>query len=80
MKVGTAKVFMSGTSQAVRLPKDFRFEVDEVRIRKEGDVVILEPILAEAWPKGFFEKIQIGDPGFDRPAQGEIPPIKGLDE
>ena len=40
----TAKVFMTGRSQAVRLPKEFRFKCDEVRIRKEGDAVILEPL------------------------------------
>ena len=39
-----AKVFWSGRSQAVRLPKDFRFDVDEVRIRKHGNAVILEPV------------------------------------
>ena len=44
----TAKVFMTGRSQAVRLPKEFRFESDEVRIRKEGNAVILEP-LPEDW-------------------------------
>lgn len=31
--MGTAKLFWSGRSQAVRLPKDFRFSGDEVRIR-----------------------------------------------
>ena len=44
----TAKVFWSGRSQAVRLPKAFRFEGSEVRIRREGDRVILEPI-AHGW-------------------------------
>jgi len=39
-----AKVFWSGRSQAVRLPKDFRFQTDEVRIRRHGNSVILEPI------------------------------------
>ena len=39
---------MTGRSQAVRLPKEFRFESDEVRIRKEGSAVILEP-LPEDW-------------------------------
>lgn len=38
-----AKVFQSGNSQAVRLPKDFRFEVDEVEVSREGDAVILRP-------------------------------------
>lgn len=40
----TAKVFWSGRSQAVRLPKDFRFDTAEVRIRRHGNAVILEPI------------------------------------
>ena len=40
----TAKLFMHGRSQAVRLPKEFRFEGKEVRVRREGDKVILEPL------------------------------------
>jgi antitoxin VapB len=36
-----ARVFQSGNSQAVRLPKDFRFEVDEVEILRQGDDVVL---------------------------------------
>ncbi|QPC91193.1 antitoxin [Mesorhizobium sp. INR15] len=43
-----AKVFWSGRSQAVRLPKEFRFETDEVSIRRHGKTVILEP-LAQDW-------------------------------
>jgi len=39
-----AKVFWSGRSQAVRLPKEYRFEATEVRIRRRGAAVILEPI------------------------------------
>lgn len=38
-----AKVFMTNRSQAVRLPKEFRFDTDEVYIRKEGEDVILTP-------------------------------------
>ncbi|TWB82428.1 antitoxin VapB [Nitrospirillum amazonense] len=44
----TAKLFWSGRSQAVRLPKDFRFQGEEVRIRRHGNAVILEPI-ANNW-------------------------------
>jgi len=44
----TAKLFWSGRSQAVRLPKDFRFRGKEVRIRRHGSAVILEP-MAEDW-------------------------------
>jgi antitoxin VapB len=43
-----AKIFWSGRSQAVRLPKDFRFQGEEVRIRRHGSAVILEP-LSENW-------------------------------
>ena len=39
-----AKLFWTGRSQAVRLPKEFRFEGEEVRIRRRGASVILEPI------------------------------------
>ena len=38
-----AKVFYSGNSQAVRLPKDFRFDVDEVEVTREGEALILRP-------------------------------------
>ena len=40
----TAKLFMHGRSQAVRLPKAFRFEGKEVRVSRIGDKVILEPM------------------------------------
>ena len=40
----TAKLFRHGRSQAVRLPKEYRFEGTEVRISKLGDKVILEPM------------------------------------
>ncbi|MHB8482279.1 MAG: type II toxin-antitoxin system antitoxin VapB [Nitrospiria bacterium] len=39
----TAKLFQNGQSQAVRLPKEFRFKGDEVIIKKVGDAVILLP-------------------------------------
>jgi len=38
-----AKIFQSGNSQAVRIPKEFRFEVTEVEIFKRGDEVVLKP-------------------------------------
>ncbi|HEX3992190.1 MAG TPA: type II toxin-antitoxin system VapB family antitoxin, partial [Acetobacteraceae bacterium] len=50
MLMATAKVFWSGRSQAVRLPKEFRVEGDEVRIRREGRSIILEPLQNDwAW-------------------------------
>ena len=46
-----AKLFTHGGSQAVRLPKAFRFEGSEVVIRKEGNRVVLEPVPVErVWP------------------------------
>ena len=44
---GTAKLFWSGRSQAVRLPKEFRMTGDEVCIIKHGVAVTLEPIAAD---------------------------------
>lgn len=39
----TAKIFKNGQSQAVRLPKEFRFEDDHVFVKKSGNVIILIP-------------------------------------
>ena len=58
VSVEKAKVFWSGRSQAVRLPKDFRFQADEVRIRRHGSAVILEPIADDwAWLDAISEKL-----------------------
>ncbi len=46
-----AKVFMSGRSQAVRLPKAYRFDCDEVEIAREGEAVVLRPRMAAPWSK-----------------------------
>ncbi len=40
----TAKVFENGRSQAVRLPKEYRFSSDEVLINKIGEIVLLMPV------------------------------------
>lgn len=42
-----AKLFTHGGSQAVRLPKAFRFEGAEVSVRRVGEAVILEPVAAD---------------------------------
>jgi antitoxin VapB len=39
----TAKIFPNGRSQAVRLPKEFRFDCDEVYVRRLGSAVVLLP-------------------------------------
>jgi antitoxin VapB len=48
------KIFRTGRSQAVRLPKEVRFAEDqaEVRVRREGNRVILEPL--DEWPEAFL--------------------------
>lgn len=58
----TAKLFINGRSQAVRLPKDFRFEGDEVFIKRVGDAVVLLP-RKEGW--GTLEQaLATFEPGF----------------
>lgn len=67
----TAQLFMNGRSQAVRLPKMFRFEGKEVHIKKVGNSVVLTPVLADRW-NAFEEALMAFDfePGFvlKRPA------------
>ncbi len=48
VSVDIAKVFTTGRSQAVRLPKAFRFATKEVTIERHGDALILRPKLDDA--------------------------------
>ena len=50
----TAKIFQHGGSQAVRLPKAFRFDGKEVGIEKRGDEVVLKPVAAPKF-RSFIE-------------------------
>jgi antitoxin VapB len=60
MKRQTAKTFLNGSSQAVRLPKEYRFSSDEIFISREGDNVILsEKIMS--WDDFFNEKSVFDD-------------------
>lgn len=54
--MSVAKIFWSGNSQAVRLPREFRFppETQEVEIRREGDQIILEQVRPDEWPADFW--------------------------
>jgi antitoxin VapB len=80
-----AKIFKHGGSQAVRLPKEFRFEVAEVDVRKEGDAVILEPPKRRKRTpeemKALWERIDAirGDEQLERPKQPPFPPDPKLD-
>ena len=62
-----AKVFWSGPSQAVRLPKAFRFTTDEVTIRKVGDALILEPVHRRTWPVGYAASFGAMPEDFEQP-------------
>jgi len=61
-----AKVFQNGRSQAVRIPKEFRFKGKEVKISKKGDRVILEPLERSKWPESFWDAFPV-DPDFKTP-------------
>ncbi len=69
MEKHRAKVFWSGRSQAVRLPKAFRFTADEVLVRREGQSVILEPV--DTWPDGYVASFAGAPDDFERPPQGK---------
>ena len=56
--VTRAKLFQNGRSQAVRFPKEFRFEGTEVSLRREGAAVILEPLTKRSWPRGYWSRLR----------------------
>lgn len=66
---GIAKIFMHGRSQAVRLPKAFRLDGTEVRVRREGRRLILEPVAADldAW----FERLDAHPEPFMEEGRGQ---------
>jgi antitoxin VapB len=77
-ETGTAKLFMHGRSQAVRLPKAFRMPGTEVRVRRIGNTVLLEPMVADAERiKAVFAELdRLGAADFlpeGRPAQPPMP-------
>ena len=58
----TAKVFENGRSQAVRLPKEYRFKDDEVMVNKVGDVVLL--VTKSAKWETFMRSLDMFSPDF----------------
>jgi antitoxin VapB len=79
--MGTAKLFWSGRSQAVRLPKEFRFRGKEVHIRRHGSAVILEPVendwrwldaIAGALDDDFVQAVNEQPEQQERPALDEL--------
>lgn len=54
-----ARLFRNGRSQAVRLPREFRFEGDRVRVRRVAGGVLLEAILS---PEAWFAQLDVHGP------------------
>jgi antitoxin VapB len=72
----TAKVFKSGNSQAVRIPKEFQLETDEVEIRRRGDALILRP-KSSSWAPLIESLVKFSDDFF---ADGRRqPPVQKRD-
>jgi antitoxin VapB len=72
LTMSTARVFRSGNSQAVRLPKEFRFDSDEVEIFRRGDEVVLRE-KARDMQRAYQLLTELPD-DFLRDGRNEIPP------
>jgi antitoxin VapB len=74
-----AKLFQNGRSQAVRLPAEFRFSGEQVRIRRVGGGVLLEPLGVDA--RTWFDELDrfLDEPFMaDGRRQPAAPPRDGL--
>lgn len=80
-ETGTAKLFKHGRSQAVRLPKAFRLPGSEVRVRRVGNGVLLEPMEfdVKAWLARLsaYRDIPFMEDGREQP---DMPPDEDLFE
>lgn len=63
------KVFKSGNSLAVRLPKGFELPCGTVSIHRDGRRIVIEEVTQTGWPEGFFDSVKISRKDFGR----EIP-------
>lgn len=77
----TAKLFWTGRSQAVRLPKEFRIVGDEVRIRRHGAAIVLEPMPTDwTWLEaiaGSFDA-DAADAALEQPDEQQRPGLNEL--
>jgi antitoxin VapB len=75
-----ARLFWNGRSQAVRLPKEFRFESDRVRVSRMGAGVLLEPVpvVVKESPEELFARMDAlcGDPIFPEGRKQSLAPIR----
>ena len=67
----TAKLFRNGQSQAVRLPKEYRFDGDQVYIRRVGNAVVLLPVDAP-W-QTLFDSLSLFTEDFAKPTATNVP-------
>lgn len=83
-KDDVAKVFWSGRSQAIRLPREYRLSCREVSIHREGNKLVLEPSIEptdkNGWPRSFWELFGSLPEDFDvgdrNPAHERKDPLK----
>lgn len=75
-----AKVFKNGRSQAVRIPKEFRFDVEEVLIARRGEELVLTPRKPRPWKtwKEYFANLDPISDDFVAPQDTPIKPTKGF--
>lgn len=76
-----AKVFMNGRSQAVRLPKEFRFDTDEVTVERQADgAVVLRPLKEshEQWAAR-LHAILAGMEDLDFIERDPMPPVDDIE-
>ena len=65
------KVFKSGNSMALRIPKELEPREGEMSIYRKGNYWIVGPLQTESWPQNFFEEVCVKDHDFTRPNQGD---------
>lgn len=73
-----AKIFLNGRSQAVRLPKEFRFKTDEVYISKQGNKIIIteyEP----SWDE-FFDSVSVFGDEFLKDREDSMPQERSFNQ
>ena len=70
--MAVARIFQSGNSQAVRLPKEFRFDVDEVEIYRRGDEIVLRAMVPKATE--IFDLLAKLPDDFMEQGRGDSPP------
>lgn len=78
MARNTAKIFMHGRSQAVRLPKEFRLPGKEARVTRDGDRIILEPVKefdVAAWRAELDRLVELHG-GFLDDGEPHDPPVR----